>query len=106
MELLTKNGGRKNMTISSILKAKHIGVKSFRTHLSKFIRSREPYIVTDRGEPQEVLIPYDDLIELVEDLEELSDPKLIKQIAEGREAYKKGGWTPVSRLWRKLGVGK
>lgn len=92
------------MTVSSILKSKHIGVKSFRTHLSELIRTRKSYIITDRGEPQEAVIPYEDLIELVEELEELSDPNLVAQIAEGREAYKKGGWKPVSSLWEKLGV--
>ena len=79
------------MTVSTLLKAKHIGVKSFRTHLSRFVREQEPYV-----------IPYDDMVEFIEILDELSNPELLKQIAEGRKAYQKGGWIPVSRLWKKL----
>jgi len=92
------------MNVSALLKAKHVGVKSFRTHLSRFIRSQQPYIIMDRTQPQEFVIPYNEMIKLVEMLEELYDPELLKQIAEGRNAYRKGGWVPVSRLWQKLGL--
>ncbi|MEW6042017.1 MAG: hypothetical protein AB1633_10895 [Elusimicrobiota bacterium] len=92
------------MTVSSVMKAKHIGVKYFRTHLSKLMKKRQPYIITDRGQPREAVIPYIELVELLEDLEELSNPELISQIRDGRKAYQKGGWIPVSRLWMKLGI--
>lgn len=92
------------MNISALLKAKHVGVKSFRTNLSKFIRNQKPYIIMDRTQPQEFVIPYNEMIELVEMIEELSDRELLKQIAEGRNSYHKGGWIPVSRLWQKLGL--
>ena len=91
-----------NMTVSALLKAKHIGVKSFRTHLSRLVRDQEPYVITYRGHPQDFVIPYDDMVEFIEILEELSNPELLKQIAEGRKDYQKGGWIPVSRLWKKL----
>lgn len=91
------------MTVATLLRAKHVGIKELKDHLSELLRNHEPIVATDRGAPTYFLIPYDEMIEVVEILEELSDPEIVRNIQEGRKAYKKGGWVPVSNLWKKLG---
>ena len=49
-----------------LLKAPHIGVRDFKTNLSKFIKRKGPFIVTERGVPVEVMVPYSDLVKIVE----------------------------------------
>ena len=90
------------MTVASLLKAKHIGIKELKDHLSELLRKHEPIVATDRGDPTYFLIPYDEMVEIVEILEELSDPEIVKNVQEGRRAYKKGGWIPLAHLWNKI----
>lgn len=90
------------MTVASLLKAKHIGIKELKDHLSELLRKHEPMVATDRGVPAYFLIPYDEMVEIVEIIEELSDPETVKNIHAGRKAYKKGGWIPLSHLWKKV----
>ena len=79
------------MTISNaLLKAKSIGVRNFRDKASRFIRRHEFLIITEHGSPASVLLPYNDILEIVDVLEELEDRKTVKIIAEGRRAVKKG----------------
>ena len=92
------------MTVASLLKAKHIGIKEIKNHLSGILKKHQPVVATDRGQPTYFFIPYDEMIEMVEIFEELSDPATVQRVQEGRKAYKKGGWVPVAGLWKKLGV--
>lgn len=90
------------MTIAALLRAKHVGIKELKNRLSELLKTQQPLVATDRGQPAYFMIPYEEMIELVEMLEELSDPETLRQVAEGRKAYRKGGWVPVSNLWKKL----
>ena len=92
------------MTVASLLKAKHVGIKELKNHLSAMLKTHRPMVATDRGEPTYFFIPYNEMIEIVEILEELSDPDMVRQIQKARLAYKKNGWVPASRLWKKLGM--
>ena len=92
------------MGVASLLRAKHVGVKELKNRLSELLRKGEPLVATDRGKPTHFVVPYDEMVEIVELLEELSDPAIGKRIQEGRRAYQKGQWVPVSRLWKKLGL--
>lgn len=91
------------MAVASLLKARHVGIKELKNRLSELLRTRQPLVATDRGEPTYFFVPYDEMVEVVEILEELSDPETVKRVQEGRTAYQKGGWIPVARLWKKLG---
>ena len=89
---------------TSLLKADYVGVKEFRAHLSKILKGHKPCIVTDRGHPTNVLLPYSDMIELADILDELSDPETIETIKQGRKAIESGAQgIPVSKLFKKLG---
>lgn len=73
-----------------ILKAKSVGVRNFRDSASRFIREHKPIVITERGVPEGLLLPYEDVLELVDILDELNDRELVKDIAEGRRAIKAG----------------
>jgi PHD/YefM family antitoxin component YafN of YafNO toxin-antitoxin module len=85
-----------------LLKADHIGVSDFKEHLSaKFLNKL--LVITDRGNPVSVNLPYSDVLELLDILDELTDPETIATIREGREAIKAGTeGIPVSDKNRKL----
>ena len=79
------------MTISNaILRAKSIGVRRFRDKASRFIGKHEFLIITARGAPASVLLPYNDILEIADILEELEDKKIVKTIAQGRISIHKG----------------
>jgi len=79
------------MTIAkALLRAKNVGVRNFRNNASKFIKSQQFFIITERGNPTSVLLPYNDILEIVDILEELEDKRTLRTIAEGRRAIKKG----------------
>lgn len=79
------------MTIArALLKARSIGVRNFRDKLSRFINKHELFIVTEHGEPTSVLLPYEDMLEIVDVLDELQDEETIKAVAEGRKSIKSG----------------
>lgn len=93
------------MTLAAILlKAPHIGVRQFKTRLSKFLKSGSPLIITERGTPVEVVIPYAEAIEIVDLIDEATDLETLKAVKEGREAIKAGRkGTSVLRLFSKVG---
>lgn len=93
------------MAVATLLRAGHIGVKELKTHLSQVLKVERPWVVTDRGQPTRFLLPYDDVVELVEMLEELSDRATLRRVAAGRRAViRKTRGVPVATLWRNLGV--
>ena len=96
------------MTLATaLLRAPHIGVRDLKTHLSERLKSRKPLVVTDHGEPKQVLMPYDDIVELAEILEELNDPKLLKLVAEGRKAIREGfEGIPITDSFNKIRAGR
>ena len=74
------------MTLArALLNAKHIGVKELRSKLS-FSLHRTPVIVTEYGEPKGVLMSYDDAMEIVDILDELTDKESVSAVWRGRKA--------------------
>lgn len=79
------------MSIANVLlRAKSVGVRNFRDGVSRFIGKHEPFIITERGTPASVLLPYDDVLEIVDVLEELEDKETLKLVAQGRRAIRRG----------------
>lgn len=79
------------MTFSMmLLKARSIGVRNFRDGASKFIRQHKPLVITDRGTPEGVYLPYADVLEIADILDELNDRELLKTIDGGRRAIRAG----------------
>lgn len=70
-----------------LLKADRIGIRDFKKHLSAKLLNNL-LLITDRGKPVSVNLPYGDVLELVDILDELTDIETLKTVAEGREAIR------------------
>lgn len=91
------------MSTKTLLKeAKPVNVREAQATLSKLISSKAPSLVMSHGKPVSFLIPYDEMLELLDLIEELKDKRLLEQIAEARKAYAKGEEVPVEKLFRKI----
>ena len=86
---------------TDLLKASHVGIRDFKERLStNFLK--EPLIITDRGTPVSVNLPYSDMMELIDILDELSDTETLATVQEGRKAIALGTkGISVSALFRK-----
>ena len=91
--------------IREIVRAEHIGIKDLRDHVPKYMRDNQVYLVTRHGQPAKFLVPYDEMAELVDILDELSDPETLETVARGRRAIAKGEHpVPVKEVWQRLGL--
>ncbi|MDI6736819.1 MAG: type II toxin-antitoxin system prevent-host-death family antitoxin [bacterium] len=90
----------------SILKAEHIGIRNLKMNLSKLLKADKPYIVTEHGRPKQIIIPYHEMMELIDIFDELSEPDLLETIREGREAINlaKGNDISASTLWEEMKI--
>ena len=87
---------------TELLRANHVGIRDFKEHLSTKSLN-ETLVITDRGAPVSVNLPYSDVLELMDILDELSDPETIKAVQEGRKAIKAGAkGIPVSTVFNKI----
>jgi PHD/YefM family antitoxin component YafN of YafNO toxin-antitoxin module len=87
---------------ADLLKADHIGVRDLKTQLSSKLLG-DLLVITDRGKPVSVNLPYSDVLELIDILDELTDPETLAMIAEGRKAIKAGAeGIPVANLFSRI----
>ena len=85
-----------------LLKSRRVGIRDMKEHLSTELL-KEVLIVTDRGHPVSANLPYSDVLELVDIIDELTDPETIEAVAEARAAIKKETiGIPVSRLFKEM----
>ena len=59
--------------------------------ISKVADAGEEYVVTKNGKPAAIIMNYDDWETFVEMMEIRADKKLMKQIKQGEEYFRKGG---------------
>lgn len=85
-------------------KAKPVNVREAQAQLSKLIRSKSPSMVLSHGKPVSFLVPYEDMLDLVESLDELKDKKLLNEIVRARTEYAQGKAVPAERLLKKTGL--
>ncbi len=89
----------------NLLKADHVGVRDFKSNLSKRLKTHKPIIVTEHSRPMKVVIDYQDMMDMLDMLDELTDPHTVQAVLQGRNAVsagKKG--IPISKTiqkWRK-----
>ena len=76
-------------------KAKIVNLREAHAQLSKLIRSKTPSMVLSNGKPVSFLVPYEDMLDLVEILDELSDKKLLGEIKRARKEYARGKAVPA-----------
>lgn len=93
------------MTSRSLLKeAATVNVKEAQAKLSFLINSSTPSLVISHGKPVSFLIPYEEMLDLLDMLEELKDKRLLDKIAKARLEYKQGKEIPAEHLFKKLGL--
>jgi len=92
------------MTIATkLLRAPHIGIRNLKNRLSWVLRHKSTFIVTDRGIPIEVLLPYSDMVEMIELIDEVTDSETLRAVQEGRVAIKGGAkGIPLSNVFNKI----
>jgi len=89
--------------VLDFLKAEHIGARAFRNRLFEFLKGDEPLIITEHGKPVRVMLDYEAMLELLDILDELSDPETIEAVREGRKAINSSAkGIPVSRLFHRI----
>ena len=87
----------------NLLKAPHIGIRDLKERFSHFLKRKDSIVVTDRGEPTKVLVPYEELVELLDIIEEMQDGQARSLVAEGRQAIQSGAkGIPVIDIFQKI----
>ena len=93
------------MSVNNLLrKAKPVNVREAQAQLSKLIKPKSPSMVLSHGKPVPFLVPYEDMLDLVETFDELKDKKLLGEIEQTRKDYMQEKAVPAERLFRKMGV--
>lgn len=93
------------MTTAALLRnAKPVNVREAQAKLSQLIRSKSPSMVLSHGKPVSFLVPYEEMLDLVEMLDELKDTKLLRELARARAEYAGRKAVPAERLFRKMGL--
>ena len=87
---------------ADLLKAHRIGIRNLRENLStKFLS--EVLVITDRGTPISVNLPYSDVLELIDMLDELTDLETRATVDEGRRVIETGAkGVSVSSLFSRI----
>jgi len=87
---------------TTLLKADHVGVRDLKEHLSVKVLNK-PLVITERGVPISINLPYSDALELVDLLDEIGDSQTLAIIDEGRKAINAGvKGISVSRLFNRI----
>jgi len=91
------------MSISTdLLKADRVGVRDLKEHLSRKFLARA-LVITDRGVPVSVNLPYSDVLELTDIIDELLDSRTLMDVFNARKAIRHGAkGINVSRLFGKI----
>lgn len=88
---------------NSLLKARHVGIRELKANLSKLLKENTTMVITDHGTPTNVIVSYDDILEIVDILDELMDKTTLRSIQEGRNAIADGSkGVPVSNLFDRI----
>ena len=76
------------MTTASLLRnAKPVNVREAQAKLSKLIRSKSTSMVLSHGKPVSFLVPYEEMLDLLETLDELKDKQLLQELARALSNY-------------------
>jgi len=74
---------------ADLLKANHVGIRDIKEHLSTRLL-KDILVITDRGTPVSVNLPYSDVLELIDIIDEAADLETMATVSEGRLAIREG----------------
>lgn len=87
---------------TDLLKANHVGIRDIKEHLSTRLL-KDILVITDRGTPVSVNLPYSDVLELVDIIDELTDLETVATIQEGRRTIQGGAkGIAVTHLFKRI----
>ncbi len=87
---------------TDLLKANHVGIRDIKEHLSTRLL-KDILVITDRGTPVSVNLPYLDVLELVDIIDEVTDLETIAVVSEARRAIREGSkGIPVANLFNRI----
>lgn len=87
---------------AELLKAPHMGIRDIKEHLSRRLL-KDMLVITDRGAPVSVNLPYSDVLELADIMEELTDSEAASAVQKGRKAIREGTkGIPVLKLFKRI----
>ena len=90
---------------NALLRAKHMGVRDLRSHLSRAVRGGGMVVVTEHGQPSKVLVSYEDMLEIVDILDELQDQRSVLAVHSAKRAIEAGAkGIRIGPSFRKLGA--
>ena len=76
--------------VMDLLKAEHVGVRDLKTNLSRRLKTNKPLVITDHSQPVKVIMSYNDMVDLLDMLDEMTDEGTAAAVKEGREAVRAG----------------
>jgi len=87
---------------TDLLKANHVGIRDIKEHLSAQLL-KDILVITDRGIPVSVNLPYSDVLELVDILDEVADLETMAVVSEARGTIREGSkGIPVANLFNRI----
>ena len=87
---------------TDLLKAEHVGIRDIKEHLSTRLL-KDVLVITDRGKPVSVNLPYSDVLELVDIIDEVTDLETMATVSVARKAIQKGAkGIPVAKLFNRI----
>ncbi|MFH1962092.1 MAG: hypothetical protein ABIJ30_04340 [bacterium] len=87
---------------AELLTAPHVGIRDIKEHLSICL-FKDMLVITDRGVPVSVNLPYSEVLELVDIMDELTDLETVATVRESREAiYEDAKGIPVAQLLKRI----
>ena len=87
---------------TDLLKANHVGIRDIKEHLSTRLL-KNILVITDRGTPVSVNLPYPDVLELVDIIDEVTDLETMTMVSEARRAVREGSkGMPVANLFNRI----
>lgn len=78
------------MNVLNLLSAPHMGVAELRGQLSSIIHGRKTVVATERGKPAEVVLSYNIFIQLLTQLQDLTDKRMVEVVSSGVKAIRSG----------------
>lgn len=78
------------MQAIDLLNAEYVGVKELKDNLSKILHKKKLVITTDNGKPENVIVKFKVMVEILQLLHQLSNDKLSEILTSGRKSIKKG----------------
>ena len=87
---------------ADIMKADHLGIKNLRSNATLKIFEKI-FVVTMKGKPVSVNVPYSDILNLIDVIDEISDPETLRLVKEHRDAVKRGvPLIPASKFFAEI----